>query len=114
MRGLSSCKLHDATINLGHDIQLKGTHPSQMFSPFSAKNRFFSCIVAPESPFPTYDEIGSQVINQFEKMTKMKNGVKTVSLSDFLEFDLEICPKYLTLSKILTGIEIMLNTVKFH
>ena len=42
-------------------------------------------------------------------MTKMKNGVKTVSLSDFLEFDLEICPKYLTLSKILTGIEIMLN-----
>ena len=39
----------------------------------------------------------------------MKNGVKTVSLSDFLEFDLEICPKYLTLSKILTGIEIMLN-----
>ena len=39
----------------------------------------------------------------------MKNGVKTVSLSDFLEFDLEICPKYLTLSKILTGIGIMLN-----
>ena len=39
----------------------------------------------------------------------MKSGVKVVSLSDFLDFGLEFCPKYVMLSKILTGIEIMLN-----
>ena len=46
-------------------------------------------------------------------MTKTKHGVKTVSLSDFLQFSLETCPKYLTLSKILTGVEIMLNIMIF-
>ena len=42
-------------------------------------------------------------------MPKMKSGEKIVSLSDFLDFGLEFCPKYVMLSKILTGIEIMLN-----
>ena len=40
---------------------------------------------------------------------KVKNGIRCVPMADFLEINAEPCPLFITLSKILTCIEIMLN-----
>ena len=40
---------------------------------------------------------------------KTKNGIRSVSMADFLEIDPEPCPRFTALSKILTCTEIMLN-----